>query len=185
MNEAETSGIDLQGSYNVPLNDIGLGDHGSLSASFIGSELLKANTTPTPGAHTYDCAGLFGPTCQTVNPKWRHTLRVSWQTPWDVMLSANWRYIGSVKLETNTSDPTLTNGKFDAFDAKIPAISYLDLSGQWNLRTGFSVRAGVNNVFDKDPPLLNSLVVGTGLPNTYPTYDLLGRTMFVAFTATF
>jgi iron complex outermembrane receptor protein len=185
IGSAETSGIDLQGSYNVPLNDIGLGDHGSLSASFIGSELLKANTTPTPGAHTYDCAGLFGPTCQTVNPKWRHTLRVSWQTPWDVMLSANWRYIGSVKLETNTSDPTLTNGKFDAFDAKIPAISYLDLSGQWNLRTGFSVRAGVNNVFDKDPPLLNSLVVGTGLPNTYPTYDLLGRTMFVAFTATF
>jgi len=182
---AETSGIDLQASYSIPLNEIGLGDHGTLQAMFIGSELLKSTSTPTPGAHTYDCAGLYGPTCQTLDPKWRHTLRVSWQTPWDVLISANWRYIGSVKLETNTSDPTLTNGKIDAFDAKLPAMSYLDLSGQWNVKTGFTVRAGINNVFDKDPPLINDLIVGTGLPNTYPTYDLLGRTMFVAFTAAF
>jgi outer membrane receptor protein involved in Fe transport len=185
IGSGETSGIDVQANYRIDLEKLGLGDHGSLTATLNGSDLMKATTTPTPGAHTYDCAGLFGPTCQTVNPKWRHTLRVSWQTPWDVMLSAQWRYIGQVKLETNTSDPTLTNGKTDVFDAKIPAESYLDLSGVWNVRQGFSVRAGVNNVFDKDPPLLNSSVVGTGLPNSYPTYDLLGRTMFVAFTANF
>jgi outer membrane receptor protein involved in Fe transport len=46
-------------------------------------------------------------------------------------------------------------------------------------------RAGVNNVFDKDPPLVSTLIAGTGLPNSYPIYDLLGRKMFVALTANF
>ena len=43
----------------------------------------------------------------------------------------------------------------------------------------------MNNVFDKDPPLINSAYVGTGLPNTYPTYDLLGRKLFVSLQAAF
>jgi outer membrane receptor protein involved in Fe transport len=182
----EESGIDFQAAYNLPLTTFGAPDgYGALQFQFIGSELLKATTTPTPGAHTYDCAGLFGPTCQTVNPKWRHTLRASWQSPWDVLVSAQWRYIGKVDLETNTSDPTLTNGAHDTFDARLRAVSYLDLSAIWNVHTGFQVRAGINNIFDKDPQVLNSNIVGTGLPNTYPTYDLLGRVMFVGFTANF
>ena len=43
----------------------------------------------------------------------------------------------------------------------------------------------MNNVFDKDPQIINSAIVGTGLPNAYPTYDFLGRQMFVGFTANF
>jgi iron complex outermembrane recepter protein len=186
IGQGETSGIDFQATYNVPLNELGLPDgYGSLSFNFIGSELLKATSTPTPGAHTYDCAGLFGPTCQTVNPNWRHTLRTSWQTPWDVLLSAQWRYIGAADYEKNTSDPTLGNGRIDKLNARLDAVSYLDLSGIWNVKSGFSVRAGINNVFDKDPQIIDSAIVGVGLPNAYPTYDFLGRTMFVGFTANF
>lgn len=183
------SGIDFQGSYRMPLGTlsmIGLSDdYGSLTFTFTGSELLTFKTTPTPGAHTYDCAGLFGPTCQTVNPNWRHNLRVSWQTPWPVLLSAQWRYIGATKLETNTHDPTLTNGAFDAFDAKLKAVNYLDLVGVWNVRKGLVIRGGINNVTDQDPQIINSSIVGTGLPNAYPTYDFLGRQFFIAFTANF
>jgi len=182
----QLDGIDLQATYNLPLTRIGIPEGwGDLQFNLIGSELLKATTTPTPGANTYDCAGLFGPTCQTVNPKWRHTLRTSWQTPWNLLLSAQWRYIGKVSLETNTSDPTLTNGKQDSFDGTLRAVSYLDLSGIWKINQTFQVRAGINNVFDKDPQILNSAVVGTGLPNAYPTYDFLGRQMFIGFTANF
>ena len=182
----ELNGIDLQAVYNLRLSDFGGSDDlGTFQFNFIGSDLMKATTTPTPGVHTYDCAGLYGPTCQTVNPKWRHTLRASWTMPWNLLLSAQWRYIGKTKLETNTADETLTNGRQDAFDAELKAVSYLDLSGLWTLRQGFQVRAGVNNVFDKDPQIINSSIVGTGLPNAYPTYDFLGRTIFVGFTANF
>jgi len=47
------------------------------------------------------------------------------------------------------------------------------------------VRAGVTNVLDKSPPVISFELTGSGTPNTYPTYDELGRDLFVAFTAKF
>ncbi|HEY2358211.1 MAG TPA: TonB-dependent receptor, partial [Phenylobacterium sp.] len=182
----ETSGIDIQATYNMPLGQVGLSDaYGSVQFNFIGSELLKVTATPAQGTHTYDCVGLFGPTCGTLNPKWRHTLRVSWKTPWDLLLSGQWRYIGSVDLETNSSDPTLTNGVHDNFNGTLDAVSYFDLSLIWKVNPAFSVRAGINNIFDKDPQIIDSAIVGVGLPNAYPTYDFVGRAMFLGFTANF
>jgi iron complex outermembrane receptor protein len=179
------AGVDVQASYNLGLDTFGWADKGSVQFTFIGAYLLSAEVQSTPGAHTYDCAGLYGAQCQTVNPRWRHTLRGSWQTPWDVLLSAQWRYIGEAKLETNGSDPVLGNGVHDTFDARLKPVSYLDLSGTWNVRNNVVLRAGVNNVFDKDPQIISSLVAQTGSPNAYPTYDLLGRTLFVGLTANF
>jgi outer membrane receptor protein involved in Fe transport len=47
------------------------------------------------------------------------------------------------------------------------------------------VRAGVNNVFDKDPPIVSSNIAAAGAANSFPTYDQLGRQLFLAFTAKF
>jgi outer membrane receptor protein involved in Fe transport len=49
---------------------------------------------------------------------------------------------------------------------------------------GLDIRLGVNNVFDRDPPLLPAEITNQTQNNTYPTYDTLGRQLFVAFTAT-
>jgi hypothetical protein len=40
-------------------------------------------------------------------------------------------------------------------------------------------------VLDKDPPLINSFIAPGGQANTYDSYDLFGRQLFVAFTAKF
>jgi outer membrane receptor protein involved in Fe transport len=46
-----------------------------------------------------------------------------------------------------------------------------------------NLRLGVNNIFDKDPPL-NGASLGNG--NTHPqVYDALGRYMFAGFTVDF
>ncbi len=47
------------------------------------------------------------------------------------------------------------------------------------------IRAGANNILDKDPPLVNTDIVAGGAANTYSTYDLFGRQLFLAFTARF
>jgi iron complex outermembrane recepter protein len=184
---ALVAGIDLQLQYDVPVAT----GWGKLEVALNGSYLQKNETTPVQG-FSYDCAGLYGITCQTVNPKWRHNVRLTWQTPWNVLLSAQWRYIGSVSLDTNDAQPSLqlindaTNGgAFDAFDAKLGSRSYLDLSGFWDVSSHLTIRAGVNNVLDRDPPLVNSLVSQTGSPNAFPTYDLLGRVIFVGAQARF
>jgi iron complex outermembrane receptor protein len=181
------SGLDLQGSYTLPLESWGMDRFGGLSFDFNGSYLQKNTTVPLPGDQAYDCAGLFGPTCgNTVNPRWRHTLRVNWTTPWSgVTLSGNWRHVGSSTYENDSDEPGLGTGATNPFIHKIKAINYFDVSGLWRVNDMFSVRAGVNNVFDKDPPYITSSIVGTGLPNTYPSYDVLGRRLFVGVTANF
>jgi len=179
------SGIDTQVNYNLPLETFGWDKWGSLQFNLAGTYLIEASTIPLPGEQEYDCAGLFGPQCQTVNPTWRHTLRVNWVSPWDAIFSVAWRYFGAAKLETDTNEPTIGQGTIDPFNHKLPARNYVDLAALWNVNDKFKVRAGVNNVFDQDPPLVNALIAGTGLPNTYPSYDLLGRKMFVGLTAHF
>ena len=42
-----------------------------------------------------------------------------------------------------------------------------------------------HRILDQDPPLVNNRISQTGSPNTYPTYDLLGRRLFIGLTATF
>lgn len=186
----ETSGIDLQANYDLPMDRFGWDQYGGLSLNFIGSYLIDAKVTPLPGEEAYDCAGdcagLFGPQCQTINPEWRHTLRLSWKTPWNVLASVAWRYIGKAGLETDSSEPTIGGAATpDPFNHELPARSYLDVSGIWKVNDMFSVRAGVTNLLDQDPPLVNSAIAGSGSPNSYPTYDLLGRRLFMGFTANF
>jgi outer membrane receptor protein involved in Fe transport len=185
IGSAKNSGIDFQGSYDLPMERFGVDKYGGLQLSFIGSYTINAKTKPVPGEHTYDCAGLFGVTCQSIYPVWRHTLRLTWKTPWDVLASVAWRHINGVKLETTTNDPTLGGGGPDPFNGKLPSRDYLDLAATWHVNDRLTLRAGVTNVLDQDPPLVNSLIAGTGTPNTYGTYDLLGRQMFMAFTANF
>jgi iron complex outermembrane receptor protein len=184
---AEAAGIDVQLAYRRDVGRLG-----TMSATLSGSYLQHETSQPISAVPAYDCAGLYGPTCQTVNPRWRHSARLSWQTPLSVLVSAQWRFIGSVKLDHNTgitellaSAPGYGVGVYDSFDARLPSISYVDLSAVWDVSKNISVHAGVNNVLDKDPPLVSSLIAGTGSPNTYPTYDLLGRVMFAAFTVKF
>jgi iron complex outermembrane recepter protein len=181
-----TSGIDVQASYRL-----GLGKWGSLTTRFNGSWLEHDTVTPYPGGPTWDCAGLFGSNCSTngVNPNWRHTMRFNWQTPWDkLLLSANWRFIGATTLDNNNANPFLKFselGEYSYISGRIGNYSYLDLSFSWPLWQGIEIRGGANNVLDKSPPLIDYFIAGTGSPNTYPTYDTLGRELYIAFTAKF
>jgi outer membrane receptor protein involved in Fe transport len=181
---AGVSGIDAQVNYK---HDLPAG-FGGLAFEMNGAYLQHATSTPLPGQHTYDCAGLFGFTCQTVNPRWHHIFRTTWLTPWDFTGSITWRYIAKVSQDNNTGDPTLhfnTWGAYDFFNATIPSYSYVDLEATWHVNKILTVRAGANNVLDKDPPLINSQIVSGGAANTYDVYDMFGRQLFVSFTARF
>jgi len=159
---------------------------GSLVFSLNGSYQPKQKNTPLPGADTYDCAGLFGPTCSGLFPKWRHTFRVSWNAPHDLQLTATWRYIGHALYEADSDQPTIGgNTTPDPIAHKVPSVNYFDLAGAWNINEKLTLRAGVNNIFDKDPPMIENEIVGGALPNSYPAYDFLGRQMFVSLTARF
>jgi iron complex outermembrane receptor protein len=207
-----TKGVDVEVNYRTSFSDMGMGDYGGLSFNFVGtyldsllSESVPANLPGGGAASDLECAGYFGVVCGFPNPKWRSKMRVTWSSPWGVALSVNWRYLSGTKLDINAcaneTAATCTGinanlaaygaGVNDRIDAKIKAYSYFDLSGTWTVRDGTTLRFGVNNVFDKDPPIVdtnNFAVSGPpfGNGNTYPgVYDSLGRTFFIGITADF
>jgi iron complex outermembrane recepter protein len=189
------SGFDVIMNYRLNLPD----GWGSFNTSLNGAYLLHDTFTPYPGSPSYDCAGLFGTSCQngSVNPHWRHNLRLTWETPWNVLFSAQWRFIGPSSFDNNSTNKLLAGAEesgtgvpspaYDQYNARIPGYSYLDLTAVWHALSNLEIRAGVNNVLDKDPPLIPSgdITGNSGPANSYPTYDYLGRQLFVAFTAKF
>lgn len=186
-------GVSVVSGFDVTMNyRHDLGRFGWLSASLNGSYLWHDTTTPYPGSGTFDCAGLFGSTCQngSVNPRWRHIARVSLQTPFNVLFSAAWRFIGPTTFDNNSSNPLLhfaEEGAYDKYNARITGYSYLDLAAMWNVTRQLQLRAGVTNVLDKDPPIIPSLDISgnAGPANSFDAYDYLGRQVFIAFTAKF
>ncbi|HEV2227388.1 MAG TPA: TonB-dependent receptor [Steroidobacteraceae bacterium] len=184
--KALVSGIDVQ------VNDrLSVGRWGALMAGLTGSWLQHNASTPYLTAPSYDCAGLFGASCLngSVNPTWRHNLRVTWETPWDLELSAQWRFIGGTGFDNNSAQPVLSNaeeGFYNPLLTHIPNYSYFDLSAIWAVTRNVQVRFGVNNLLDKDPPFVPLEVShASGALNALPAYDILGREIFMAIHATF
>jgi outer membrane receptor protein involved in Fe transport len=178
----KTSGIDIGANWSGRL-----GNFAAVDFSFIGTWLNELLNEPLPGLGSYDCKGLFGPTCGQPTPEWRHQARI---TVSDVnrigSLSLNWRYIGGTSLTNNTDDPFLTGPSY-IVNSKIDAYNYFDLAGSVEVKKGIAFRLGVNNLFDKDPPVIaQGLLSSFGNGNTYPgVYDVAGRTFFVGLSAAF
>jgi outer membrane receptor protein involved in Fe transport len=191
----KTTGVDVSASYRTDLSNWGLGDNGSVSASFVGTFLDSLITQPLPNGPSFDCKGLYGVTCGVPAPEWRHKLRVTWNTPYSygdwfksLSFSAQWRYFGKVTADSFDSNPLLNNpGVQFANEREFSAQNYLDLVANVTVHNNLNFRVGVNNVFDKDPPLAGSNLPGTvGNGNTFPqVYDALGRFVFVGLSADF
>jgi len=186
--ELSTAGIDIKASYRVPLPSAG-----SLLFGFEGTNLMNLKTTPVAGGGSYDCKGYFGSTCGAGDPGWRHVMNATWSTPWDAFdLTLRWRYIGSDKSELTSSNPFLSGNPYVPLSS-ISAFNYIDLTGAFDLYKNIRLQIGVNNVMDKDPPLVVGADCSTSSPagancngNTFPgVYDAMGRYWFMELTAKF
>jgi iron complex outermembrane receptor protein len=185
LGTTSTSGIDLTANYTWPIQD-----WGSLGFSFTGTYLDTFVNQPLPNGPTYDCVGLYGLVCGTPIPRWRSNVGVIWSTPWRVDAGLRWRYFDGVSVDASSGDPSLANNvTVEPATSKLGARNYLDLFASWQIDKNWLVRAGVNNVLDKDPPITSTTlsdpsIFGNG--NTFPQiYDSLGRLFFLNVTAKF
>jgi iron complex outermembrane receptor protein len=190
VGEYTQKGIDLDLRYSFDG-----GSHGTFRASIVGTYVIdniNASILADP-ATSSDCTGLYGPLCGQPTFRWRHTGRVTWETPSRRFeASVAWRYFGAVTLDALSSNPnlaappgyTIGNGGISNTDARLRSRSYIDLTAVAQINNRLTCRVGVNNVLDKDPP-----VIGTSNHQDGPTfaqvYDSLGRYVFAAVTARF
>ncbi|WP_394646641.1 TonB-dependent receptor domain-containing protein [uncultured Sphingomonas sp.] len=183
-----TRGIDVGASYSYPLGDLG-----SLGFNFNGTWLDRL-VTDTGVTGSYDCVGLFGPTCLQPSPEWRHNARISFNSPSGVGMSLRWRYFGNVKIDATDKNSNLNNtgstgpapgGVARPGLAELGVQSYFDLAMTFRVSDAYTFRLGANNLLDREPPLTGSQacpgVVCNG--NTFPgVYDALGRYIYAGVT---
>jgi len=173
-------GIDLTANYS---RDLGFAN---LALGFVGTYNKDSKFQASPGALDRECVGYYSINCGSIQPKYQFSQRTTLGFG-DVDVSLLWRYLDSMIQEpddiANGSGPACGPGNTAGACAgqnfqKIKAYHYFDLSTRFGVTENISLTFSVENLFDKEPPQVGSLVGTTAFNsgNTYPsTYDALGR----------
>ncbi|MEJ1965469.1 MAG: TonB-dependent receptor [Gammaproteobacteria bacterium] len=171
-----TSGVDLQFNWASNLSDLGLASlPGSVSFNYLVNYISSYKTQTDPSAPFLEYVGTLGANLATATGqyRWRSLATFGYnQGSWDVRLG--WRHLPSAKDASTVTNPLSTVDPVKSYDN-------LNLSANWDISKSLSVRAGVDNLFDKQP-----VVVGANPPatnaasSTVPNYyDVLGRRYFM------
>jgi outer membrane receptor protein involved in Fe transport len=156
----KTDGGDLEVGYRFPLSRMFSRAGGDLSLRLLGTHIGSLDTNN--GIITVDRTGESG------NAKWRITGSGMYVSgPLSVYLQG--RYIQSAKIDN-------TYGPNDIYDNNLPSFFYMDGSVQYTLReagdgTKVQLFANINNLFDKDPPIVPSASAAAGQVLLAPDYQ--------------
>lgn len=187
-----TDGVDIIANYS---NDLGFA---KWQSSFVFNYTISQTFKATPAATDRECVGYYSANCGftgSIQPKyswtWRNTLSVD-----EVDVSFLWRHISAMQQEPddiiNGAGPAFTGTLPAGFGSrsgstvdfgKISAYDWFDLTVRFNVTDNFTMSATVQNLLDKQPPIVGSSIGSTSFNsgNTYPsTYDALGRRFAVS-----
>jgi outer membrane receptor protein involved in Fe transport len=165
-------GLDLNVNHRMALGE------GMLFTSLAGSYFLKQETAPLPGVNedaTFDCAGIVNTSCQT--PNWRHVVSSRYSVS-DFTISARWRMVGRMNYRNNDGSLATTDRILVNNGNRVGSYHFYDLSGSYRFAGNYEVTVGLNNVFDKAPPLVGSTLSLNG--NALGGYDQLGRFFYTS-----
>jgi outer membrane receptor protein involved in Fe transport len=191
-----TRGVDIKANYRISMASAG-----SLALALEGTKQNDLTIQPLTNGPSYSCTGFYGAKCGAPSPSWRHVFNATWSTPWDAMdIGVRWRYLGSAAAETTSTNPQLAGTPIPNY-SHIPSYSYIDLQASFAITKIVRLQLGVNNIADKDPPIVVSgsggftsdcpTLSGIGGSsscngNTWPgVYDPIGRYLFAHVTAQF
>lgn len=181
-----TRGIDLAARYQLDIGALG-----KVAFNLNGTYTKDFETETIPGLGQFDCAGYAGNTCGPPLPHFRSVFQTTWGTPWSGLdFTARLRTIGPTNMEGLSQNATLAASGYYISTQRIPGYNYLDLSASAQVLSSVSVRVGVNNIADKDPPLVLGGTFGCNANNCNDntwvgTYDSLGRYLYINVSAKF
>ncbi len=171
-------GVDVAADYGFTLPDgLSVFDGGADLTLMANLGWLLERTSQVIGASPIDCAGYFG-SCtvqgQGGSPGFKAIVGAAYASG-PLTARVQWRHLGA--LDPLPSIPADTPVVADA-------VNYFDVTGAFRIREGLELFGGVDNVFDKQPPVLTTAYGGDA--NTDASlYDVIGRRYFVGVRASF
>jgi outer membrane receptor protein involved in Fe transport len=195
---AKVEGVDLQLNWST----MALG--GGFNINSVMNYNLKSQTQDTPTSTTYDWAGTSGCALQIQCQGFTYRVFTTvnyFRGPWSLSLRHQyWPSIEPGPCATPLVTPTsCTNANATGGGNGVSSTYQLfSLSGSYRFGEKYTLRVGVDNLLDTDPPMVNGNPLatpypipathfGTGFPPSTlaGTYDPLGRRGFVSFSMDF
>jgi iron complex outermembrane receptor protein len=167
----KTDGIEAQVRWGVPARF--LDESGRLVLDSSVSWLNNYKIAPLPGVAAVDYTGVSVGGAGTsavpprATPRWRGLTTLAYRS--DLFgLGVRWRYQSKLKDVTSVLTPATAQ-------VGVPSYSLFDLFANLNVTEEIEVRAGVNNLLDKDLPFVASSQNGTDVA----LYDAIGRSFYL------
>lgn len=162
-------GVDVTAQYRFAAPEFMGGD---LTLNYAANLVTKAEKRLDPTLPVEDCKGTYGSACtgdyaSSLQADYKHRLSVGWSLD-EYTVQLSWRRIGDVDY---ASDPSVSIG----------SQNYFDVAASWQVSDEVSVGAGVDNLFDKAPPVP---AAGATRYNTVDGYDVVGRSIGVSLRYT-
>lgn len=165
----KASGVDFDIDYTVPL-----GGDTRLKLRGLASYLDELSSQ-LPGGLVIDRAGDNGQS-GAGSPHWTGTAQATLETgPLTLFLQG--RYIGSGKID-NTLTPSDININ------KVPSVVYADITARLKIETARRPAEfffTINNLFDRDPPIVPRFLAFGTIPTNRNLYDVVGRQFVAGF----
>jgi iron complex outermembrane recepter protein len=158
-----SEGIDVQVDWRF-----GLGrTDGSLNLSVLASFLEEYSVSAFPGATPIDYTGtVFN---SSFDYKTFTSLRYD-RTSWSMGL--RWQHWPSIDPQPGAAQNVFGVKAHDQFD----------LFARWSISDRYQLRAGVDNLLDRDPPVVGRTTTNNARGSTNSNYDPFGRRLFVGFS---
>jgi iron complex outermembrane receptor protein len=152
-----TQGIDIEASYQMPIDRLVSSWDGSLRFRYLANHVNELLVND--GVRVTDVAGVVGDTTTFDTPKWRQTASVTYQNK-DLSVDLRLRYVGGgiFSKQLGANGQPISNNDIDAR-------TYTDIGARYTIRNA-TLYASIDNLFDVQPPF-----------TTYatPFYDMIGR----------
>jgi outer membrane receptor protein involved in Fe transport len=167
-----TNGFDFEADYGIPASSILSGLNGTLTLRALATRAFHNNTT---------LEGVVSEAVGSTIPHWRANTSASYSThQWTFHLAGN--YVGGVVYNNAYAADQINQREFSGR-------LYLNAAVQYEVPTTtgrIQLFADVDNVFDRDPPIIPGTVIYYGQEVTRPAlYDQIGRQFTVGVRVKF
>ena len=161
----QAEGVEVAFNFGVDLGEMGTLNFSGNINKYLTQESQSSDSVPV-----LDCKGYYGTSCDPLSDI-RWIQRTTWSYD-DFAVSVLWRHIGSVDVEPG--EASLRDERFRTIDS----YDYIDLFASYQFNDHVTFTLGIDNMFDKDPPVVGNDVGDTSSNsgNTFPSnYDTIGR----------
>lgn len=182
-----TQGVDFQLDWDFTVGP------GRVSINSVVNYLISLKSSALPTAALVEYAGTLGPTGSNgiaengLNPgafRWKMLNTLGYSVG-PATVSLQWQHLPAAK---SIAYPFDNNTPF----VGSPAYDLFNLSGSYKLAEAVTLRAGIDNLFDRAPPLVEYNPSATGLANSIGGnpinayfFDLNGRRFYIGATVKF